>query len=73
MSTAMGPTLNGPFREMVGLGSENTEYRYNGIVWAIVWGPNKAVGIGEWAICGAGRIERLYCISKDELSSQGMI
>ena len=25
------------------------EYRYNGIVWAIVWDPNNPIGIREWS------------------------
>ena len=43
----MGPTLNDPFRMVIGLG-----YHYNGIAWAIVWDPNKAINIVEWSICG---------------------
>ena len=31
-------------------------------VLAIVWDGNKAVDIGEWAVCGGGRLERFYCI-----------
>ena len=34
----MGPTLNGPVRNMVGF-----EYCYNGIIWAVVWHTNKAI------------------------------
>ena len=55
----VGLTLNGPFREVIGLGS--FEYHYNGIVWVIVWDPNKASAIGEWSICGGGQLERFYC------------
>ena len=56
----MGPTLNCPSRE----GGRFTElgYGYNGIVWVILWDPNKTIDIGEWSICGAGRLERFYCI-----------
>ena len=42
------------------LGS-NLEYLYNGIVWAILWDPNKAINIGEWSTCGGGHLERFYC------------
>ena len=45
----MGPTLNGPFREVIGLGSWNM---------LIGWDPNKAIDIGEWSICGGGRLKR---------------
>ena len=60
----MGPTLNGLFREVVSLESYNiiamvlVEYNCN----AIIWYPTKAVGIGEWSICGGGELERFYCI-----------
>ena len=47
--TTMGPTLNGPFREVIGLGSQN-------IVMAIIQDP-----IGEWSICGGGQLERYFC------------
>ena len=30
-------------------------YRYNGIEWVIVWGPNKAIEMMKWLICGGGR------------------
>ena len=43
---------DGEFREL--------EYRYNDIVLAFVWDPNKAIDIVEWAICGGGRLER-FC------------
>ena len=43
----MGPTLNGPFIKVGGLGSQNINYHYNGIVWVIVWDSNKAIDIGE--------------------------
>ena len=39
------------------------EYHYNGIVWAILWKPNKAIDIGEYSICGGGQLERFYCSS----------
>ena len=29
----------------------------------IVWDPNKSIDIGEWAICGDGRLKRFYCVS----------
>ena len=35
-------------------------------VQAIVWGPIKAIGIGEWSICGGGRLERVYCICRSD-------
>ena len=38
----MGPTANKPFRKF--------EYHYSGIVWAILWDPNKVFDIGEWSI-----------------------
>ena len=28
----------------------------------IMWGPNKAIDIGEWYICGGGQSERFYCM-----------
>ena len=54
----MGPILSGPCRETVGLGS------LDDIVWAIdCLVPNKAITIiGEWLICGAGRLEIFYCL-----------
>ena len=27
---------------------------------AILWGRNKAIDMGEWSICGGGRLERFY-------------
>ena len=47
----MAPTSKGDgrFREVVGLVF---------IVRKIVWDPNKAIDIGEWSICGGGRLER---------------
>ena len=38
------------------------DYCYNGIVWVIIWDPNQATDIGEWAICGGGRLERISCM-----------
>ena len=52
----MGPTLNGPFRE-VGWFME-LEYHCNGIVGVIFWEPNKAIDMKELSICGGGRFER---------------
>ena len=49
-------SLSDPFREVIGLRC------YNGIVWAIAWDPNKSIDVGEWWICGGGRLERFYCI-----------
>ena len=46
----MGPTVTGPFREAVSLGSRE-----------IIWNPNEAVDIGEWSICGGGRLGRFDC------------
>ena len=43
----MGPTLDGPLREVVGI-----KYPYNGVVWAIVSDQHKAIDIGRWSICG---------------------
>ena len=58
---AMIQTLNGPIKELLGLG--RLEYHYNGIIiWAIIWDPNKVSDIGEWSICGGGRLERFYWI-----------
>ena len=37
------------------------EYHYSGIIWAIVWDPNKANDKGEWSVCGGGQLERFYC------------
>ena len=55
----MGPTLNGPFRDLVGLGSWN-------IVALVLYREtvldlNEVINIGEWLICGGGRLERFYC------------
>ena len=55
----MGLTLNGLFREVVNL---ELEYCDNGILWAIVWDPNKVINIGEWVMCGGGWLERFYCM-----------
>ena len=52
----MGPRLNGSFREVVGF--TEFEYLYNGIVWAIVWDPNKAIDIRELSICRGGWLDR---------------
>ena len=38
------------------------EYQYNASVWAIARNLNKAIDIGEWSVCGGGRVEKLYCI-----------
>ena len=50
-----GPILSSPFREVVGLGSFKISW------WVVVWDPDKAIDIGEWSICGGGRLERIYC------------
>ena len=42
---AIGPTLNDQFSEV--LGFKKLEQRYNGFIWAIIWGSNKAIDIGE--------------------------
>ena len=26
------------------------EYHHTDIVWAIIWGPNKVIDIGEWSV-----------------------
>ena len=55
----IGPTLNGPFREVVSLRS----YNIVSIVLIVIdWDPNKAITIGEWSICRGSRLERFYCI-----------
>ena len=42
----MGPSLIGPFREVVSLGSWSTvTVVYN--VWVIVWEPNKGNDVGS--------------------------
>ena len=51
----MGLTLSGRFREVVDLGVRIS-------AWSIVWDQNKAIDVVEWSICGAGRLERFYCI-----------
>ena len=51
----MGLIINGLFREVVGLGSQNTFTIC--IAWAIIWDQNKTVATGEWSICGGGRLE----------------
>ena len=53
--TAMGPTLNGAYREAVGL-----VVRIK--LWAILWDPNKAIDIRRWMIYVGGRLERFYYI-----------
>ena len=50
----MGPSLNGPIREVGGLGG--LEYRYNGIIRAVVWDPSEDIDMVEWSICGGGRV-----------------
>ena len=37
-------------------------YCYHSIVWVVVWDSNKVIDIGEWSICGGGRLERFYCM-----------
>ena len=37
------------------------EYPYSGIIWMVIWDPNKAIDIGEWSICGGGRLQRFCC------------
>ena len=58
MGPAMGPTLTGPFREVIGLGSY--------IVTMVLYGdrlrPKKVINIRECSICGAGRLEIFYDI-----------
>ena len=50
----MEPILNGTCREVVGLRS------YNGRAWASICGPNKAINIGEWSICGGEVLLYVY-------------
>ena len=40
------------------------DYRYIGIVGAIVWDLNSAIGVVGRLVCGGGRLERFYCITK---------
>ena len=47
---------DGRFREL--------EYCYKRIVWAIFGDSVKVIDIGEWPICGGGRLMRFYCIFK---------
>ena len=56
-----GLTLNGPFREVAGLGK--LEYASNGTVGE----PNEAINKGESSICGGGRLERFYCIYMENM------
>ena len=28
--------------------------------WVIVWDPNTAINLGEWAICGGGKLQRFH-------------
>ena len=51
----MGPILKGRFREVVALA------RYNIVVGDNLV-PKKVIDIGEWSICGGGRIERFHCV-----------
>ena len=53
----MGPTFNGPIKEVVGLRSQET----------IVWDLNKGIDIGEWAICGRNWLEVLL-YTQEQLS-----
>ena len=52
----MASILNGPFREVVHLGS------WNIVTMGDHWDPNQAIGIGEWSIWGGGRLGRFYWI-----------
>ena len=45
----MGPILDGQFREVVGLGSKNTNISLD---------PHKTIDIGEWSICGGSQSVR---------------
>ena len=54
------PILNGPFREVFGLGSQ--KINYHGIIWAIICDLNKTIDIGEWSICGGMRLESFHCV-----------
>ena len=38
------------------------EYCYNGIIWAIVWDPNKVMDIRELSMGGGSRLDRFYFI-----------
>ena len=57
----MKPTLNGPFREVVGLGSYKIVTMVF-VVCVIIWDPNKAINIREWSICVGGWLEGFYCM-----------
>ena len=61
----MGPILNGPFREVIGLGSLNI-ITMNGIVWVIVRDPNKAVGLWRWSFT---EVLLYYCL--DDIGKRG--
>ena len=63
-----GPTLNFPFRESR---FRELEYRYNGVVWAFVWDPNKVINIRELSICGGGRLERFHFIHNHKHNRHG--
>ena len=54
----MGSTLNGPFTEVVGLGSQNTVKM---VLDEQLFGTQIERNIREWPICGADRLERYYC------------
>ena len=47
---AMGPTLSGPFREVIGLRNQN------------IYLQIKAIDDWEWLICGGGRFERFHYV-----------
>ena len=34
-------------------------YWYSGIVWMMIWDPNKWIDIRDWSICAGGQLERL--------------
>ena len=51
----MGPTINVPFRKLIGLVSKN-------ICMGSPLDRNKAIDIGEWLICWGSRLERFHCI-----------
>ena len=57
-----GPTLNGPFMEVVDLWSQKSLRKWNCIDDRF-WNPNNVIDMGEWSICGGGRLERIDCIS----------
>ena len=34
----------------------------------IIWDPNETIDIGEWSICGGGRLEVLLCMNPQKMN-----